>query len=182
MHNEFTAIFEKDEEWFIVFCTEIQGANWQGKTLDECRKSLFWNRGIVTDFFFFFRNKNLTNLFPCTNTTLIPVNLHGGLYRENFISFRSKNEVKQPEKSSFLLILNRVSQNNNFISPHLHETALQRQCNYFFTWFSNLKRTRFKWRNKRCMVSHDTKVTAGTMGYYSGYIFVIYYFLRSDYA
>ena len=40
MHNEFTAIFEKDEDWYIAYCPEIPGANGQGKTLDECRKSL----------------------------------------------------------------------------------------------------------------------------------------------
>ncbi|MCP4266744.1 MAG: type II toxin-antitoxin system HicB family antitoxin [Candidatus Brocadiaceae bacterium] len=40
MHNEFTAIFEKDEEWYVAYCPEIPGANGQGKTLDECRKSL----------------------------------------------------------------------------------------------------------------------------------------------
>jgi len=40
MHNEFTTIFEKDEEWYIAYCPEIPGANGQGKTLDECRKSL----------------------------------------------------------------------------------------------------------------------------------------------
>ena len=40
MHNEFTAIFEKDEEWYIAYCPEIPGANGQGKTLNECRKSL----------------------------------------------------------------------------------------------------------------------------------------------
>ncbi len=40
MHNEFTAIFEKDEEWYIAYCSEIPGANGQGETLDECRKSL----------------------------------------------------------------------------------------------------------------------------------------------
>ncbi len=40
MHNEFTAIFKKDEDWYIAYCPEIPGANWQGKTLNECRKSL----------------------------------------------------------------------------------------------------------------------------------------------
>ena len=40
MHNEFTAIIEKDEEWYIAYCPEIPGANGQGKTLDKCRKSL----------------------------------------------------------------------------------------------------------------------------------------------
>ena len=40
MHNEFTAIIEQDEEWFIAYCPEIPGANGQGRTLEECRKNL----------------------------------------------------------------------------------------------------------------------------------------------
>ena len=40
MHNEFTAIFEQDDAWFLGYCPEIPGANGQGKTMDECRKSL----------------------------------------------------------------------------------------------------------------------------------------------
>ena len=40
MHNEFTAIIERDGEWFIAYCPEIPGANGQGKTLQECRQSL----------------------------------------------------------------------------------------------------------------------------------------------
>ena len=32
MHNEFTAIIEKDGEWFIAYCPEIPGANGQGRT------------------------------------------------------------------------------------------------------------------------------------------------------
>ena len=40
MHNEFTAIIEKDGEWFIGYCPEIPGANGQGKTMKECRSSL----------------------------------------------------------------------------------------------------------------------------------------------
>jgi predicted RNase H-like HicB family nuclease len=40
MHNEFTAIIERDEEWFIGYCPEIPGANGQGRTLEECRKNL----------------------------------------------------------------------------------------------------------------------------------------------
>jgi len=31
MHNEFTAIIEKDEGWYIAYCPEIPGANGQGK-------------------------------------------------------------------------------------------------------------------------------------------------------
>jgi len=40
MRNQFTAIIEKDEEWFIAYCPEIPGANGQGKTIEECRQSL----------------------------------------------------------------------------------------------------------------------------------------------
>ena len=29
MHNEFTAVFERDGEWVIAYCPEIQGANGQ---------------------------------------------------------------------------------------------------------------------------------------------------------
>jgi len=40
MHNEFTAIVERDGKWFIAYCPEIPGANGQGKTKAECLKSL----------------------------------------------------------------------------------------------------------------------------------------------
>jgi predicted RNase H-like HicB family nuclease len=40
MHNEFTAIIEKDKGWYIAYCAEIPGANGQGKTKEECLKSL----------------------------------------------------------------------------------------------------------------------------------------------
>jgi predicted RNase H-like HicB family nuclease len=40
MHNEFTAIYEQDNDWYIAYCPEIPGANGQGHTIDECRRSL----------------------------------------------------------------------------------------------------------------------------------------------
>jgi predicted RNase H-like HicB family nuclease len=40
MRNEFTAIIERDENWYIAYCPEIAGANGQGHTLNECRESL----------------------------------------------------------------------------------------------------------------------------------------------
>lgn len=40
MHKEFTAIIEKDGEWFIAYCPEIPGANGQGRTREEARTSL----------------------------------------------------------------------------------------------------------------------------------------------
>ena len=35
MQNEFTAIIERDGEWYIAYCLEIPGANGQGKTKEE---------------------------------------------------------------------------------------------------------------------------------------------------
>ena len=40
MRNEFTAIIEKDSDWYIAYCPEIPGANGQGRTKDEARESL----------------------------------------------------------------------------------------------------------------------------------------------
>ena len=40
MYNEFTAIIEKDDDWYIAYCPEVPGANGQGKTIDECKESL----------------------------------------------------------------------------------------------------------------------------------------------
>jgi predicted RNase H-like HicB family nuclease len=40
MANEFTAVVEQDEEWFIAYCPEIPGANGQGKTKEEALESL----------------------------------------------------------------------------------------------------------------------------------------------
>lgn len=40
MRNEFTAILERDGEWFISYCAELPGANGQGKTREECLANL----------------------------------------------------------------------------------------------------------------------------------------------
>ena len=40
MTNQFTAIVERDGEWFIAFCPELPGANGQGKTKEECLENL----------------------------------------------------------------------------------------------------------------------------------------------
>jgi len=40
MKHEFTAIFERVHGWFIAYCPEIPGANGQGKTKEEARRSL----------------------------------------------------------------------------------------------------------------------------------------------
>ena len=40
MRNRFTAIIEKDGDWYIAYCPEIPGANGQGRTKKECLASL----------------------------------------------------------------------------------------------------------------------------------------------
>lgn len=40
MTNEFTAIVERDDGWFIAYSPEIPGANGQGRTKDEAVASL----------------------------------------------------------------------------------------------------------------------------------------------
>ena len=40
MKHEFTAIFEREDEWYIAYCPEIPGANGQGRTKEEARDSL----------------------------------------------------------------------------------------------------------------------------------------------
>lgn len=40
MRNEFTAVYEQTDDWFIGYCPEVPGANGQGGTLEECRQNL----------------------------------------------------------------------------------------------------------------------------------------------
>ena len=40
MRNEFTAVIERDGDWYIAYCPEIAGANGQGKTIEEVRQNL----------------------------------------------------------------------------------------------------------------------------------------------
>jgi predicted RNase H-like HicB family nuclease len=49
MHNEFTAVFEQDGEWYIGYCPEIPGANGQGKSIDECRENLAQAIALILD-------------------------------------------------------------------------------------------------------------------------------------
>ena len=40
MEGKFTAVFEKDGDWWIGYVEELPGANTQGKTLEEARENL----------------------------------------------------------------------------------------------------------------------------------------------
>ena len=49
MRNEFTAVIEKDGDWFIGYCPEVPGANGQGRSEEECRSSLADAIGLILD-------------------------------------------------------------------------------------------------------------------------------------
>ncbi len=40
MRNEFTAVIERDGDWYIAYCPEVPGANGQGRTKAEAKRSL----------------------------------------------------------------------------------------------------------------------------------------------
>ena len=49
MHNEFTAIIERADDWFIAYCPEIPGANGQGRTAAEARENLGEAIGLILE-------------------------------------------------------------------------------------------------------------------------------------
>ena len=49
MRNEFEAIIEKDGEWYVAYSPEIPGANGQGRTQEEARKSLSEAIALILD-------------------------------------------------------------------------------------------------------------------------------------
>jgi len=40
MRNQFSAIIERDGDWFIAYCLEIPGANGQGSTVEDAKRDL----------------------------------------------------------------------------------------------------------------------------------------------
>jgi predicted RNase H-like HicB family nuclease len=40
MRNEFTAVIERDGDWYVAWSPEIPEANGQGRTIEECRENL----------------------------------------------------------------------------------------------------------------------------------------------
>lgn len=49
LKNEFTAIIERDGEWFIAYCPEIPGANGQGRTKADARRNLAGAIALILD-------------------------------------------------------------------------------------------------------------------------------------
>jgi predicted RNase H-like HicB family nuclease len=40
MKGEFTAVFEKQGQWYVAYIEEVPGVNTQGRTLKEARENL----------------------------------------------------------------------------------------------------------------------------------------------
>jgi predicted RNase H-like HicB family nuclease len=49
LKNEFTAVIERDGQWFIAYSPEIPGANGQGRTKAEARQSLAEAIALILD-------------------------------------------------------------------------------------------------------------------------------------
>ena len=49
MMKDYTAIVERDGEWFIAYCAEVPEANGQGKTREEAIESLLEAIELVRD-------------------------------------------------------------------------------------------------------------------------------------
>jgi predicted RNase H-like HicB family nuclease len=49
MRNEFTAVIERDADWYIAYCPEIPGANGQGRTIEDCKASLAEAIALILD-------------------------------------------------------------------------------------------------------------------------------------
>jgi predicted RNase H-like HicB family nuclease len=47
--NQFTAVIERDGDWFISFCPELPGANGQGRSKEECLENLKEAIALVLD-------------------------------------------------------------------------------------------------------------------------------------
>ena len=55
--NKFTAVFERDGDWWIGYVEELPGANTQGRTLEETRENLKEAVALVIE-----ANRKLTRL------------------------------------------------------------------------------------------------------------------------
>ena len=70
MHNEFTAIVERDGPWFISWCAEVPGANGQGESREECLTSL---REAITLILDYRREESLRSLPSDASQELVVV-------------------------------------------------------------------------------------------------------------
>jgi predicted RNase H-like HicB family nuclease len=70
MHNEFTAIVERDGPWHIAYCAEIPGANGQGKSREECLANVPEAIALILDYR---REESLRALPPDAKQELVVI-------------------------------------------------------------------------------------------------------------
>jgi predicted RNase H-like HicB family nuclease len=70
MHNEFTAILEKDGPWYIAYCAEVPGANGQGESREECLANLREAIALILDYR---REESLRALPPDAKQELVTI-------------------------------------------------------------------------------------------------------------
>jgi predicted RNase H-like HicB family nuclease len=70
MHNEFTAIVERDGPWHIAYCAEVPGANGQGNPREECLANL---REAITLILDYRREESLRALPPEAKQELVVI-------------------------------------------------------------------------------------------------------------
>jgi predicted RNase H-like HicB family nuclease len=70
MHNEFTAIVERDGPWHIAYCAEVPGANGQGQSREECMANL---REAITLILDYRREESLRALPPDARQELVVI-------------------------------------------------------------------------------------------------------------
>jgi predicted RNase H-like HicB family nuclease len=70
MHNEFTAIVERDGPWHIAYCAEVPGANGQGQSREECLANL---REAITLILEYRREESLRALPPDARQELVVI-------------------------------------------------------------------------------------------------------------
>ena len=70
MHNEFTAIVERDGPWHIAYCAEVPGANAQGRSREECLANL---RAAIALILEHRREESLRALPPEANQELVVI-------------------------------------------------------------------------------------------------------------
>ncbi|MDQ6665300.1 MAG: type II toxin-antitoxin system HicB family antitoxin [Acidobacteriota bacterium] len=70
MRNEFTAIIERDDPWYVAYCAEVPGANGQGKTPEECLANL---RAAIALILEHRREESLRALLPGAKRELVIV-------------------------------------------------------------------------------------------------------------
>jgi len=69
MHNEFTAIVERDGPWHIAYCAEVPGANGQGQSREDCLANLREAITLILDY----RQESLRALPPDARQELVVI-------------------------------------------------------------------------------------------------------------